>query len=211
MGQWMPRLTQNTKPLSPYRVIWELLHTVDVNNTIITHDAGSPRDQLVAVLGQRRAALLYRLGQDHPARLRAWALRWAPSSRSPTSSASMSGAMRRSALPAWISRPRCASGIPILSILFNNFSMACELNGDAGLDREIPLDRHQRQLRRFRAGARRLWRARDRARRHQCRRSGAASRRPARARRRCSNSSPKKLSTCRASADPATACLAFTS
>src|SRR5579862_8748342 len=46
LAQWMPRLTQDTKPLSPYRVIWELLHTVDVKNTIITHDAGSPRDQL---------------------------------------------------------------------------------------------------------------------------------------------------------------------
>ena len=69
MAKWMPRLTQDTKPLSPYRVIWELLHTVDVRNTIITHDAGSPRDQLVAVLGQRDAALLHRLGQDHPARL----------------------------------------------------------------------------------------------------------------------------------------------
>ena len=33
-------------PLSPYRVIWDLLHTVDLANTIITHDAGSPRDQL---------------------------------------------------------------------------------------------------------------------------------------------------------------------
>ena len=33
-------------PLSPYRVLWDLLHTVDLKNTIITHDAGSPRDQL---------------------------------------------------------------------------------------------------------------------------------------------------------------------
>src|SRR5204862_6424627 len=46
MAKWMPRLTQDTKPLSPYRVIWELLHTVDGKNTIITHDAGSPRYQL---------------------------------------------------------------------------------------------------------------------------------------------------------------------
>src|SRR5262249_20764845 len=46
MAQWMPRLTANSVPLSPYRVIRDLLHTVDVANTIITHDAGSPRDQL---------------------------------------------------------------------------------------------------------------------------------------------------------------------
>src|SRR5438309_7943543 len=46
MAQWMPRLTAKTTPLSPYRVIYDLLHTVDVPNTIITHDAGSPRDQI---------------------------------------------------------------------------------------------------------------------------------------------------------------------
>ena len=27
-------------------MLWDLQHTVDVANTIITHDAGSPRDQL---------------------------------------------------------------------------------------------------------------------------------------------------------------------
>lgn len=32
--------------MTPYRVLWELQKTVDVANTIITHDAGSPRDQL---------------------------------------------------------------------------------------------------------------------------------------------------------------------
>src|SRR5437773_332963 len=46
MAQWMPRLTQDTKPISPYRAVWDLLHTVDGKNTIITHDAGSPRDQI---------------------------------------------------------------------------------------------------------------------------------------------------------------------
>jgi acetolactate synthase-1/2/3 large subunit len=46
MAQWLPKLTSDEVPLSPYRVIWDLMHTVDVANTIITHDAGSPRDQL---------------------------------------------------------------------------------------------------------------------------------------------------------------------
>jgi acetolactate synthase-1/2/3 large subunit len=46
MAQWMPKLTSTAVPLSPYRVIWDLMHTVDLANTIITHDAGSPRDQL---------------------------------------------------------------------------------------------------------------------------------------------------------------------
>jgi thiamine pyrophosphate-dependent acetolactate synthase large subunit-like protein len=46
MAEWGPRLHSNESPLSPYRVIWELMHTVDVKNTFITHDAGSPRDQI---------------------------------------------------------------------------------------------------------------------------------------------------------------------
>src|SRR3954454_6022055 len=43
LGQRKHRLTADTAPLSPYRIVWDLLHTVDVKHTIITHDAGSPR------------------------------------------------------------------------------------------------------------------------------------------------------------------------
>src|SRR5437667_372159 len=46
MAQWMPKLTSNAKPISAYRVIRDLLQTVDPARTIITHDAGSPRDQI---------------------------------------------------------------------------------------------------------------------------------------------------------------------
>ena len=46
LDEWLPRLTSKDAPFSPYRVLWDLQHTVDVANTIITHDAGSPRDQL---------------------------------------------------------------------------------------------------------------------------------------------------------------------
>ncbi|HSI17847.1 MAG TPA: thiamine pyrophosphate-requiring protein [Sphingomonas sp.] len=46
MKTWLPLLTSDEAPLSPYRVLWDLQQTVDVANTIITHDAGSPRDQL---------------------------------------------------------------------------------------------------------------------------------------------------------------------
>ncbi|MEO9188880.1 MAG: thiamine pyrophosphate-requiring protein, partial [Acetobacteraceae bacterium] len=46
MAEWRPLLTSNESPLNPYRVIWELMHAVDPANTIITHDAGSPRDQI---------------------------------------------------------------------------------------------------------------------------------------------------------------------
>ncbi len=46
LDQWKPKLTSDEAPMTPYRVIWDLLHTVDIKNTIVTHDAGSPRDQM---------------------------------------------------------------------------------------------------------------------------------------------------------------------
>ncbi|MCW2365646.1 acetolactate synthase-1/2/3 large subunit [Sphingobium sp. B7D2B] len=46
LAKWLPLLESDDAPISPYRVLWDLQKTVDVANTIITHDAGSPRDQL---------------------------------------------------------------------------------------------------------------------------------------------------------------------
>ena len=58
LRDWLPLLESDTTPLSPYRVLWELQRTVDVENTIITHDAGSPRDQL-SPFWKARAPLSY--------------------------------------------------------------------------------------------------------------------------------------------------------
>lgn len=48
LKQWLPRLTSTDTPISPYRVIWDLLQTVDRTRTTVTHDAGNPRDQMTA-------------------------------------------------------------------------------------------------------------------------------------------------------------------
>ena len=47
MQEWGPHLASDEVPISPYRVISELAKAVDVANTIITHDSGYPREQLV--------------------------------------------------------------------------------------------------------------------------------------------------------------------
>jgi thiamine pyrophosphate-dependent acetolactate synthase large subunit-like protein len=46
LAEWMPRLTSNEVPLNPYRVVWDIMHTVDLDNTIVTHESGSPREQV---------------------------------------------------------------------------------------------------------------------------------------------------------------------
>jgi thiamine pyrophosphate-dependent acetolactate synthase large subunit-like protein len=126
LAKWMPKLTSNATPLSPYRVIWDLLHTVDVANTIITHDAGSPRDQLspfwtttepLTYLGWGKTTQLgYGLGLAMGAKLalpdklciNVWG----------DAAIGFTGMDFETAV-----RER----IPILSILFNNFSMAIEI------------------------------------------------------------------------------------
>ena len=44
---WKHKLTDDSRPISPYRVIWDFMHTVPPAEAIITHDSGSPRDQIV--------------------------------------------------------------------------------------------------------------------------------------------------------------------
>jgi len=126
LAQWMPRLTAKSAPLSPYRVIWDLLHTVDVANTIITHDAGSPRDQIspfwesvtpLSYIGWGKTTQLgYGLGLAMGAKLAApdklCVNFWGDAAIGFTGMDFETAARER---------------IPILSILSNNFSMAIEL------------------------------------------------------------------------------------
>lgn len=47
LKEWLPKLTSDEVPLNPYRVMWEFMNTVDAKQAIVTHDSGSPRDQLM--------------------------------------------------------------------------------------------------------------------------------------------------------------------
>jgi acetolactate synthase-1/2/3 large subunit len=126
MASWLPRLTSDEAPLSPYRVIWDLLHTVDVHNTVITHDAGSPRDQL-SPFWQSRTPLGY--------------LGWGKTTQLGYGLGLAMGAKlampRKLCVNVWGDAAIGFTGmdfetavrerIPILSILLNNHSMACEI------------------------------------------------------------------------------------
>jgi acetolactate synthase-1/2/3 large subunit len=126
LAEWMPKLTNNEAPISPYRVIWDLLHTVDRDNTVITHDAGSPRDQVMpfwesttplSYIGWGKTTQLgYGLGLAMGAKLaRPDALCinvWGDAAIGFTGMDFETAVRER---------------LPILSILFNNFSMAIEL------------------------------------------------------------------------------------
>jgi len=47
LAEWTPTLGSSEVPINPYRVIAEFMRTVDPRDAIVTHDSGSPRDQLL--------------------------------------------------------------------------------------------------------------------------------------------------------------------
>ena len=47
MNEWNPLLTSEEKPLNTYRVIHEINNTINRENSVVTHDAGAPRDSIV--------------------------------------------------------------------------------------------------------------------------------------------------------------------
>src|SRR5260370_16277591 len=50
LREWMPRLTSDAVPLTPFRVIWDLMHTVDRRRTIVTHASPTPPDHTPPLL-----------------------------------------------------------------------------------------------------------------------------------------------------------------
>ena len=126
LAEWQPKLTSNETPINPYRVIAELNQLVDKSNTLITHDAGSPRDQItpfwestqpLSYIGWGKTTQLgYGLGLAmgaklvHPEKLciNVWG----------DAAIGFTGMDFETAV---------REKLPILSILFNNFSMAIEI------------------------------------------------------------------------------------
>jgi thiamine pyrophosphate-dependent acetolactate synthase large subunit-like protein len=47
MSEWTNLLHSDDVPINPYRVIGELERTLDKDNSIVTHDAGNPRDTIM--------------------------------------------------------------------------------------------------------------------------------------------------------------------
>ncbi|MEK9749338.1 MAG: thiamine pyrophosphate-requiring protein [Pseudomonadales bacterium] len=126
LADWMPKLTSNDAPISPYRVIWELNQLVDKDNTIITHDAGSPRDQL-SPFWESTAPLSY-IGWGKTTQL-GYGLGLAMGAKLARPEALCINVWGDAAIgfTGMDFETAVRERLPILSILFNNFSMAIEL------------------------------------------------------------------------------------
>jgi acetolactate synthase I/II/III large subunit len=121
----MPRLTSERGPLSPYRVIWDLMHIADVAEHDHHARRRQPARRALAVLEVGDAAVVHRLGQEHAARLRP-----RPGdgreAREPGQALHQHVGRRGHRHDRHGLRDGVRCNIPIMSILFNNFSMAME-------------------------------------------------------------------------------------
>jgi acetolactate synthase-1/2/3 large subunit len=48
INEWRPKLESSEVPINPYRILWDLMHTVDRKNTIVTAEAGTSRNSFGA-------------------------------------------------------------------------------------------------------------------------------------------------------------------
>ena len=126
LEQWKSKLTSDEVPMTPYRVISDLLDTVDVENTIITHDAGSPRDQM-SPFWQSVAPLTY-IGWGKTTQL-GYGLGLAMGAKLARPDHLCINVWGDAAIgfTGMDFETAVRERIPILSVLFNNFSMAIEI------------------------------------------------------------------------------------
>ena len=62
---WKHKLTDDSRPMSPYRVIWDFMNTIPPEQAIVTHDSGSPRDQIVPFYRSKGPRTYMGWGKSH--------------------------------------------------------------------------------------------------------------------------------------------------
>ena len=62
---WKHKLTDDSRPICPYRVIWDFMHTIPPEEAIVTHDSGSPRDQIVPFYRSKGPRTYMGWGKSH--------------------------------------------------------------------------------------------------------------------------------------------------
>ncbi len=65
LAKWQAKLTSSETPITPYRVINEFMRVVDPADAIVTHDSGSPREQLLPFYRATRPRGYLGWGKSH--------------------------------------------------------------------------------------------------------------------------------------------------
>jgi thiamine pyrophosphate-dependent acetolactate synthase large subunit-like protein len=120
--QWRPLLTSDEAPINPYRLFNDLMATLDPAESIVTHDSGYPRDQLTPFYVSTRPRGYLGWGNTTPLGSSLGLALGAKLAAPDKTVVNVMGdaAFGQSGLDV---ETGVRNGIPILSIVLNNFEM----------------------------------------------------------------------------------------
>ncbi len=125
LGEWKPKLTSDETPITPYRVIWEFMQNVDPAEAIVTHDSGSPRMQMMAFYRSNGPRTYLGWGKSHGLGTGLGLAMGAKLARPEKFCVNFMGDAAFGMVGLDF-ETAARSGIPILTVVLNNSTMAVE-------------------------------------------------------------------------------------
>ena len=127
MKPWRIKLASSEVPITPYRAIAEFMRVVPPAEAIVTHDSGSPRDQIIPFYKATAPNSYMGWGKSHALGTGLGLIMGAKVARPEKFCVNFMGdaAFGMTGLD-FETAVRC--GVPILTIVFNNSIMACEID-----------------------------------------------------------------------------------
>lgn len=124
-SQWKAKLNSSEVPMTPYRVINEFMKVTDPSETIVTHDSGSPRDQIMPFYESGGPGTYIGWGKSHGLGT-GLGLNIGAKLASPNKFVVNFMGDAAFGMTGLDFETAVRSGIPILTVVFNNSTMAIE-------------------------------------------------------------------------------------
>ena len=130
LNNWVHKLNDSSPPINPYRIIKDFMQTVPPGEAIITHDSGSPRDQIMPFYRTEGPRSYLGWGKSHGLGTGLGLVMGAKLAKPEKVCVNFMGdaAFGMTGLD-FETAARC--GIPIITVVLNNSTMAVETNAMA--------------------------------------------------------------------------------
>ena len=130
LNDWVHKLNDSSPPINPYRIIKDFMQTVPPSEAIITHDSGSPRDQIMPFYRTEGPRSYLGWGKSHGLGTGLGLVMGAKLAKPEKVCVNFMGdaAFGMTGLD-FETAARC--GIPIITVVLNNSTMAVETNAMA--------------------------------------------------------------------------------
>ncbi len=130
LNNWVHKLNDSSPPINPYRIIKDFMQTVPPSEAIITHDSGSPRDQIMPFYRTEGPRSYLGWGKSHGLGTGLGLVMGAKLAKPEKVCVNFMGdaAFGMTGLD-FETAARC--GIPIITVVLNNSTMAVETNAMA--------------------------------------------------------------------------------